>query len=59
MGPNDKENKLSRGIAGSDPYISPEMWENEEYDAIASDAWSAGNLKNAFMSRDSIIYNVH
>jgi protein-serine/threonine kinase len=41
--PNDKEVKLSRGIAGSDPYIAPEMWEYDEYDALKADAWSTGN----------------
>ena len=43
-GPYDKENKLSRGIAGSDPYIAREMWELDEYDALKTDAWSAGKI---------------
>jgi serine/threonine protein kinase len=40
---SDKELKLSTGIAGSDPYIAPEMWECDEYNALKADAWSSGN----------------
>lgn len=43
---NEKEHKLSRGIAGSDPYIAPEMWDYDEYDAFKTDCWSSGNCIN-------------
>lgn len=54
--PNEQEVKLSRGIAGSDPYIAPEMWECDEYDAFKTDAWSCGNetyltLKESYYMR--------
>jgi serine/threonine protein kinase len=41
---NDKDLKLSVGIAGSDPYIAPEMWDCDEYNALKADAWSSGNI---------------
>ena len=45
QGPADKEPKLVKGMAGSDPYISPEQWDQEEYDALKADVWSCGILR--------------
>ncbi len=43
--PGEKEVKLVKGVAGSDPYISPEQWnEEKEYDALKADVWSCGKL---------------
>ena len=39
-----KDCKKVKGIAGSDPYISPEQWEDEEYDPLKADVWSCGTL---------------
>jgi serine/threonine protein kinase len=38
----DKEARKIKGIAGSDPYISPEQWLEDEYDAFKADVWSCG-----------------
>jgi serine/threonine protein kinase len=37
-----KENYLLIGICGSDPYIAPEQYTQDSYDAIKSDLWSCG-----------------
>jgi serine/threonine protein kinase len=46
-GPTDTNPKKLRGIAGSDPYISPEQWNSEEYDAMSADIWSCGTSSRA------------
>jgi serine/threonine protein kinase len=32
----------SRGLCGSEPYIAPEMWSDEDYDARLIDVWACG-----------------
>jgi serine/threonine protein kinase len=39
---NEKDARKIKGVAGSDPYISPEQWSEEEYDAFKADVWSCG-----------------
>jgi serine/threonine protein kinase len=41
--PWESKGRLSRGLVGSEPYISPEAFENsKEYSGAAADVWSAG-----------------
>lgn len=39
--PNNKIHK-SKGVCGSDPYIAPEQYTQQEYDATLTDLWSCG-----------------
>ncbi|KAG2235770.1 hypothetical protein INT48_000996 [Thamnidium elegans] len=40
--PWESKGRQSRGLVGSEPYISPEAFEQKEYWGAASDVWSAG-----------------
>lgn len=40
--PWEKSGRKSRGVVGSEPYIAPESFEQQEYWATVSDIWSAG-----------------
>ncbi|GAB5593706.1 serine/threonine protein kinase [Umbelopsis nana] len=42
---------LSKGICGSDPYIAPEQYTQDAYDAIKSDLWSCGIIFICMMIR--------
>ncbi|KAI9277960.1 kinase-like domain-containing protein [Umbelopsis sp. AD052] len=42
---------LSKGICGSDPYIAPEQYTQDTYDAIQSDIWSCGIIFICMMIR--------
>jgi len=39
---SEKQSHLSKGLCGSEPYIAPEEFEEDEYDAAAVDIWACG-----------------
>ncbi|KAI8972997.1 kinase-like domain-containing protein [Pilobolus umbonatus] len=40
--PWETKNRISLGVVGSEPYISPEAFEHQKYYGAVSDMWSAG-----------------
>ncbi|ORZ14675.1 kinase-like domain-containing protein [Absidia repens] len=40
--PYEKEDRLSKGLCGSDPYIAPEQYNQPFYNAFSADLWSCG-----------------
>ncbi|CAO3694569.1 unnamed protein product [Umbelopsis ramanniana] len=49
--PFEEKVALSKGICGSDPYIAPEQYTQDTYDAIQSDIWSCGIIFICMMIR--------
>lgn len=56
---HDSEPHKIRGVAGSDPYIAPEQWTSEEYDALAADVWSFGTVLMIFIIRHFILLHAN
>ncbi|KAI8079922.1 kinase-like domain-containing protein [Halteromyces radiatus] len=40
--PFENKERLCSGVCGSDPYIAPEQYSQQEYNAFAADIWSCG-----------------
>ncbi|KAI9283079.1 kinase-like domain-containing protein [Umbelopsis sp. AD052] len=64
----EKKRHLSDGVYGSEPYIAPEIWTKEPYDAIKVDIWSsaiiyysmqAGSIPWRLSKQDDPNYNLY